>query len=177
MTEHPPEFSRIVKLSDLGATPLIGEATASDEECAALAKRFDLPGIESLSASYELLFETDRLSFTGRLESRLTQSCAISGDDLPVTISEDFAIAFVEIEEIRNNEEQEVELESEDCDVLEYSDSRIDVGEALAQTLFLALDPYPQGPNADKTRHSGELKTEEEAGPFAALAALKDKLG
>ncbi|MEM8917292.1 MAG: DUF177 domain-containing protein [Pseudomonadota bacterium] len=177
MTEHPPEFSRIVKLSDLGAAPLIGEATASDEECAALAKRFDLPSIDSLSASYELRTGTDRLSFSGRLESRLTQSCAISGDDLPVTISEDFTIAFVEIGEIRNNEEQEIELASEDCDVLEYSDNRVDIGEALAQTLFLALDPYPQGPNADKIRHSGELKTEEEAGPFAALAALKDKLG
>ena len=70
-----------------------------------------------------------------------------------------------------------MELESDDCDILEYSDNRIDIGEALAQTLYLALDPYPEGPNADKVRGTSDLKTEEEAGPFAALAALKDKLG
>lgn len=179
MSAHQPEFSRMVKLSDLGDSPMVAEIAANDEECAALARRFDLPSIQSLEARYEIQAETDRIVFSGTLKSDLTQSCAISGEDFPVKISEEFSIAFVEMEEDKDEdkEEQEVELESGDCDILEYANDRIDIGEALAQTLYLALDPYPEGPNADKVRNSRKLKTEEEVGPFAALAELKDKLG
>ncbi len=44
-----------------------------------------------------------------------------------------------------------------------------------AQTLCLALAPFPRGPNADPLARES-LKSEEEAGPFGVLAALKDKL-
>ena len=72
---------------------------------------------------------------------------------------------------------EEVELSEDDCDVMEYSGQQIDLGEALAQTLFLALDPYPRAENADEFARKKGLKSEEEAGPFGALAELKDKLG
>ena len=56
-------------------------------------------------------------------------------------------------------------------------DGAIDLGEAAAETLLLALDPYPRAPNADAVlREAGvkpEGEEEREPGPFAALAALK----
>ena len=61
--------------------------------------------------------------------------------------------------------------------MIEYEAEQIDLGEAIAQTLYLALDPYPRGPDADSIAEKKGLKSEEEAGPFGALAALKDKLG
>jgi hypothetical protein len=52
----------------------------------------------------------------------------------------------------------------------------IDLGAAIADSLALVLDPYPRSPRAaDALREAGVI-SEEEAGPFAALAALKGKL-
>ena len=173
MGDSPPEFSEILKLSNIGSAPIEGEIAANPDQCAALATRFDLPSIESFSADYMVNIENDRIIFKGILAAKLHQSCAISGQKFPVAITEPFNIAFVEKTDAENLD-QEVELDSDDCDILEYENAQFDIGEALAQTLYLALDPYPRGPNADIA--AKKLTSEEEAGPFGALAALKDKL-
>ena len=51
----------------------------------------------------------------------------------------------------------------------------VDLGEALAEQLALALDPYPRAPTADTRIKEIGILSEEEAGPFGALAALKDQ--
>ena len=173
MSDSSPEFSEILKLSNIGSAPIKSKITASENQRAALAKRFDLPSIESFSADYIVKAENDRFVFTGTITATLHQLCAISGRDFPVSISEPFNIAFVEKTDMENLDE-EVELDSDDCDILEYENAQFDIGEALAQTLYLALDPYPRGPDADAVAKN--LTSEEEAGPFGALAALKKKL-
>jgi hypothetical protein len=50
---------------------------------------------------------------------------------------------------------------------------RIDIGEAVAQSLALGLDPYPRVANAQARLKALGVLSEGEAGPFAALAALK----
>ena len=52
-----------------------------------------------------------------------------------------------------------------------------DLGEAVAQSFALLLDPFPRSPNADAVLKAAGVKEEGEVGPFGALAALKDKLG
>tara|TARA_R110000772_G_scaffold157849_4_gene269085 strand:+ start:2086 stop:2628 length:543 start_codon:yes stop_codon:yes gene_type:complete len=172
----PPELSKIIKLSEIGGTPLTGKIVADDKQCAALAKRFELPSIESIKADYRLEAKVHEISFTGSIQSELHQACAISGQPFPVSVTEEFDIVFIEKTDIPPSEE-EIELAPEDCDVIEYEAEQIDLGEAIAQTLYLALDPYPRGPDADSIAEKKGLKSEEEAGPFGALAALKDKLG
>ena len=49
----------------------------------------------------------------------------------------------------------------------------IELGTAIADTLMLSLDPYPRGPNADEALKAAGVLSEEQAGPFAALAKLK----
>jgi hypothetical protein len=52
----------------------------------------------------------------------------------------------------------------------------VDLGTALADSLSLTLDPYPRSPQAaDALKEAGVL-SEDQAGPFSALAALKGKL-
>ncbi|VWX55864.1 YceD family protein [Sphingorhabdus sp. 109] len=169
-----PEFSRIVRLSEIGSTARSGELSADEEERKKLARRFDLPKISRLEASYSLLAGEDRIGFTGQLESDLQQRCVVTGESFQVRLREDFDIAFVPELDIASAEE-EIELTEEDCDIIEYENGQLDLGEAIAQTLYLALDPFPRGPNADAVAQE-VLKSEEEAGPFGALAALKDKL-
>ena len=54
------------------------------------------------------------------------------------------------------------------------SSSALDLGEAIAQSLALAVDPFATGPGAEQARKEAGLMDEGAAGPFAALAALKD---
>jgi hypothetical protein len=63
-------------------------------------------------------------------------------------------------------------------DVVFYDQAAIDVGEAVAETLALSLDPWPRSPDAEAILREAGVKREgeEEKGPFAALASLKDKL-
>ncbi len=60
-----------------------------------------------------------------------------------------------------------------------YDRAEIDVGEAVAETLALNLDPWPRAPDAEAALRAAGVKREgeEERGPFAALAGLKDKSG
>ena len=169
-----PEFSHIVKLSEIGSSPRSGKLSATEEERRKLAQRFDLPKITSLDATYILHAGADRIGFSGRIESDLQQRCSVTGESFQVRLREEFEIAFVPQLEIEGTDE-EIELTEEDCDIIEYDNAQIDLGEAIAQTLYLALPPFPRGPNADVVARE-ILKTEEEAGPFGALAALKNKL-
>lgn len=170
-----PELSCTIKLSELGSGATDGTVAADDAQRGALAKRFNIPRITSLNATYKLQFREEKIFFTGVIDSHLEQRCVISGEPFSVQITEDFDIIFTEKSEPAASEE-EIELAAEDCDIMEFEGKQIDIGEAIAQTLYLALDPYPRGPDADMIAEKKGLKSEEEAGPFGALAALKDKL-
>ena len=71
--------------------------------------------------------------------------------------------------------EAEIELGADDLDEIEYSGTQFDLGEAVAQSLALAIDPFAVGPGAEEARQRAGIVGEEASGPFAALAALKKK--
>ena len=64
----------------------------------------------------------------------------------------------------------------EKIDTIEIEGGAIDLGEAAAETMALALDPFPRSPNAAAALKKAGVISEEEAGPFGALAGLKAKL-
>ncbi len=166
MTE--PEFSRPIDVRHLPTAPLT--LTANDEERAALAARFGLVSIGRLEAEVTVTPDGEAVDAAGRLRAAIVQSCAVSGEDLPVEIDEPIALRFVPAAPAT---EEEVELEPGELDEIEFDDHGFDLGEAVAQTLALAIDPYAVGPNAEKARKEAGLLDEGAAGPFAALAALK----
>jgi hypothetical protein len=86
----------------------------------------------------------------GPLVSDLVQSCAISAEDLPQKIREKLALRFVPDagEEIKPDEE--IELSEDDCDDIPYEGERFDLGEAVAQSLALSIDPFAEGPEPPK---------------------------
>jgi len=73
--------------------------------------------------------------------------------------------------------DEEVELAENELDTIFHDGAAIDLGGAVADSLALTLDPYPRSAGADAALKEAGVLTEEEAGPFAALAALKSKLG
>lgn len=145
---------------------------ANEAERAALAERFGLVSIGSLRAEITLEAKAERIEADGVLDAEVVQSCAVSGDDLPVTISEPLALAFVPAESLST--EEEVELEEHELDEIAYEGTSFDLGEAVAQSLALAIDPFATGPNAEAARRDAGLADEDRSGPLAAgLAALK----
>lgn len=163
-----PEFSRPIDLRHFAEGTV--ELEATEEERKALARRFSLVAIKSLQATLNLTLDGDAIVANGRLRAAIVQSCAVSGEDLPVTIDEPLAFRFVPEAPV---DEEELELEAGDLDEIPYSDQSIDLGEAVAQSLVLAIDPYATGPNADRVRKEAGLQDEASSGPFGALAALK----
>ncbi len=170
-----PEFSRPLSLAEIGTGAVDKAITASEAECAALAKRFDLIDLAHLTASFSVRREGDVILTTGRLHATANQSCVVSGKAVPATVDEAFIIRFVEDTAATPN--AEIELEADDCDTMFYDGRVVDLGEAAAQTLALALDPFPRSIDAEAILRAAGVKGEGEAGPFGALAALKDKLG
>jgi uncharacterized metal-binding protein YceD (DUF177 family) len=170
------EFSRPIRTDSIGAEPRGLSIEADETERAALAKRFGLVAIARLVADVDLARIGNTLSATGRLEAQVTQSCVASGDSLQATIDVPFRILFAPPPDAVRGAEEEIELSEQDCDVVFYQGDSIDVGEAAAETLSLSLDPWPRAPGAEEVLKAAGVKSEEQVGPFAALAALKDKL-
>ena len=171
-----PELSRLVKPRALPAEPLV--IGASEAERAALAERFGITSIEALRAEVTLDPKSGKVEASGTLTASITQACAISGEDFPVAIDEDLAFIFVPVDAApvsEENEEIEIELDDEDLDTIDYEGDSFDLGEAIAQSLALAIDPYAEGPNADAARKKAGIVTDDApSGPLAeALAALK----
>jgi uncharacterized metal-binding protein YceD (DUF177 family) len=167
-----PEFSR---LFDRRYLP--GEAvslSASPAECAALATRFALRAIHRLEAKVTLVPEGAAVLANGRLRAQVVQACAVSGEDLPQAVDEPVALRFVP-EGTPATPGEEIEISAEECDEIAYAGAQFDLGEALAQSLVLALDPFATGPGAEAARRAAGLLDEQAGGAFAALAALKPK--
>jgi hypothetical protein len=172
-----PEFSRTVDPRHLTEAPL--QLVASEAERAALARRFALVRIDKLEATVQLTGDGDVIRASGTLLAEIVQSCAISGDDLAVKVREPLAVTFVPDTAIAALDE-EIELSADELDQIPYAASgptaSIDVGEAVAESLALAIDPYATGPQAEAVRQQHGLSDEGRTGALAAgLAALLGK--
>jgi uncharacterized metal-binding protein YceD (DUF177 family) len=170
------EFHRPVRIDTLGPAPRAMAIEAEESERAALARRFGLPSIHALSAEAAVSGNGEIMVAEGRMKARVTQSCVASGVPVEAELDEPFRIEF-RPQPARPGEEDEIELSESEMDVVFYDGSSIDLGEAVAETLSLSLDPWPRAPGAEEVLKEAGVKEEGEAGPFAALAGLRDKLG
>lgn len=170
-----PEFSRPVRIDTLGEGGRTVMVEADEAERGALARRFGLIALDALSAEAALRREGDVLFAEGRIKAAVVQACVASALPVPATIDEPFVLRFVPEGQDAG---EEIELDAEDFDTIGYSGSAVDLGEAVAETLALSLDPFPRAPDADAILKAAGVLSEDEvvAGPFAALKALKDKL-
>jgi uncharacterized metal-binding protein YceD (DUF177 family) len=172
------EFSRPYRLDALSAEPRAVEIEAGPSEREALALRFGLVAVDSLAARAELRRSGEAVTAVGRLRARVTQSCVASAEPVEAEVTEDFRVDFRPLP-ADSRPEEEVELAEGELDVIFYEGGAVDLGEAVAQTLLLGLDPYPRSAAAEAALREAGVKSEEEAraesSPFAALKALKGK--
>lgn len=168
----PSELERIVKLDRLPREPLT--VTADETEAAALARRFAIEAVHSLEAAVTFAPEGRIVVAKGRLTAVIEQPCAISGEPFRNRIEEALQLRFVPAsEQPEIDPEEEIELDSAEPDDIYYEGQSFDLGEAIAQSFGLAIDPYAEGPDAGTTRAKAGLLDAAPSGPFAALAALR----
>jgi uncharacterized metal-binding protein YceD (DUF177 family) len=151
------------------------DLVADEQECRAVAERLGLKSIERFEAHAALSRDGEAIRATGRLKAALEQSCVATGDPVPARIDEAFDLSFLPEPKVAAPDD-ELELSPAELDVIFHDGAAIDLGSAIADTLALAIDPYPRSAGAEDALKEAGVISEDEAGPFAALAALKEKM-
>jgi uncharacterized metal-binding protein YceD (DUF177 family) len=158
-----PEFHRPLSLDRIGPHGLDVTVDATAAECAALAARMQLPSVLSMSCTFHLIREgKDKILARGVLKSAVSQTCVITLEDFDSSVEEVFQVRFVPSGE----ESDDVDPESDD--EIPFEGNIIDLGEAAAEQLGLALDPYPRMPGVEMP----EIDEEPDPHPFASLRRL-----
>lgn len=166
------EFSHVVKLSEIGNHSHDIRLSADEQARSGLMARFDLASLDSLDAILSLRPEASGILATGRFSAKLAQHCIATGDPVTAFLDEPVNIRFIPEPVVGG----EIELEADDCETMFHDGQTIDLGEAVAQSLGLALDPYPRSPDAEAVLKAAGVKSEDEIAPLGALASLKDLL-
>lgn len=169
-----PEFSRPHRLDAIGAGDSRVAIEANEIERNALARRFGLTAIDRLSADMVISRDAIGIVSRGHLISAVVQACSVTGHPVPASVDEHFVIRFQPEPGPQSKPAgEEVELSAEDCDTVFYTGTAIDLGEAAAETLALALNPFPRSAGAETSLRAAGVLSEEDTGPFAVLAKLK----
>lgn len=190
MTTVRPEFSRRIPVSRIGAGGIEQVIEASGAECRALAERLQLPAVASLTCRFLLAAPRHgQVAAEGELRAEVTQVCVVSLEPFETTVGERFALRFVPggpdepASDVVAPDLVAADLDLASPDELTYEGDVIDIGEAAAEQLALALDPYPRlpglarpvdgeapGPAAGPPSDDGQGGVPH---PFAALARLR----
>ena len=101
-------------------------------------------------------------------------SCELRGiDPVAAHVDEPFTLSF-QREPNSYAPDEEMELASDELDTIFHDGAEIDLGTAIADTLALSIDPFPRSAGADAALKEAGVMTKEQAGPFAALAKLRN---
>ena len=168
MTDRFAHHLRLDQIRDGERLDLV----ADESERRAIAERLGLDALERLESHVTILHAGPPVRAEGRLIATLEQSCVVTSEPIAAHVDEPFTLLFMPEPEGSHSDE-EIELGEQDCDVIFYDGAEIDLGSAIADTLALCIDPYPRSASANAALKEAGVLTEEQASPFAALAALK----
>lgn len=186
MTENiAPEFSRIVKIDEVTEKKTSIDVEATAEECAALAERFELIGIEKLNAALTILVAgNDEVTVRGTMHAEITQRCVVTLEPVSDVIDDQIEVLYsphVSEDDLPSSPEDLEGLDEDELMALldqpePLVGGQIDVGEVVSQFLAVSMDPYPRKSGAEIPQTVKEDDAEEKPNPFTKLAGLKDKL-
>lgn len=178
-----PEFNLFIAASDV---PPSGKELRFEADGAArqrLAERFDIVEITRLVGTAQLHpYRKDGLTLECRFEADLAQNCVVTLEPVSEHVSEEFRQRYLPEKEIERaarevpGSEREIAIDIEADDAPEpLEDGGINIGEAVAERLALAMNPYPRKPGVNFETQPVEEgdASEEKPNPFAVLEKLK----
>jgi uncharacterized metal-binding protein YceD (DUF177 family) len=181
-TAPAPEFSHVVRPSELpdGGARFTLEASPAERE--ALARRFGLEALEAFSARIALNWVSGGayLRLRAGLCAEVVQSCVVTLEPVPSSVDREIEIFYAvdpeDPETLDSDPERDIEMLDGDS---------LDIGEIVAEELALMLDPYPRAPGAALDGLGPSLSGGDDVGknpaeaarrsPFEVLAGLKGK--
>lgn len=164
------EFARPIELSRLNQGEQRFAINANAAERAALAARFGLVALDKLEAAVRLgRIAGGLVRLEAELTADVTQTCVVSLEPVKNHVAENFTVLYGE-----GGEAREVTLDGEAETIEPIVGGIIDIGEAVAQQLSLALDPFPHAPGVTNVQLAAG--PDANAGsPFDVLAQLRNK--
>ncbi len=163
------ELSRLLRLDAITSNPAARVIETNQVERAALARRFGLVELDCLTATLTVQRIGTGIAANGRVTAAGAQTCVISGQPVAFVVDEPLSLRFESAAPVGD----EIELTDTDLDILPLEGDHLDLGEAAAQALGLALDPYPKASEAELAEYRRLLVSEEDAAraanPFAVL--------
>ena len=164
------EFPRpleVARVSKLGSHEKL---VATDAECAALAKRLTVPKIHSLKAELKALpWRGGGMKVGGQATLDLDQESVVSLELFRST-------QVVPVERYFLNVKGDSDVDSE-LEIDPIENGIIDLGELVAESIALELDPYPRMPGENFTAiiESDPAEDEKPPSPFTVLQFPKGK--
>ena len=168
-----PEFSRPERLDTIGERDRSVTFAATPEERRKLAARFAILSVDLLEAHFTIRRDTSGIVAKGHVTAKVVQACSVTDEPLTATIDEPVALRFVDN---FGAVDGEIELSDDALDTVPIDGGAVYLGEAAAETLALALDPFPRGPNAAAALRAAGVISEDEYQPVNAFSGLKAKL-
>lgn|SRR6185437_8583008 len=164
------EFARPIELSRLNHGEQRFAINANASERAALAARFGLVSLDKLEAAVRL----DRIAgglvrLEADLNADVVQTCVVTLEPVRNRVAESFTVLYGE-----GGEAREVTLDGEAETIEPIVGGVIDIGEAVAQQLSLALNPFPHAPGAASVQLAVSAEASADS-PFNVLARLRNK--
>ena len=180
MTHRPaPEFSRAVPVESLEDGETVIDIEADADERAALARRFGLLALDSLTAKVGLTpVDGGLVRVHGALAAKVTQACVVTLEPVTTRVETSFERLY------GADDPEEADGLITDTDSEEspepFTHGAVDVGDAVAEQLALELDPFPRATGAAFDSFSSASKSvgdddTGDGGSFAVLARLKEK--
>lgn len=170
--QTPPELSHPVRIDGIGGAAITVSLRPDQAVRAALAARFDLLSVDTFEAA--LMVRRRRqggwIEVSGTLTASVTQSCVVTTDPVPASVTAEIEELFDDSGETRA---EEIDLDFTSDTPEPVDGDSIDVGEIAAQAFGLALDPYPRAPGAEPEMTAVGPDGESGASPFTKLEALK----
>jgi hypothetical protein len=158
-----------VRAAEVPEAGLHVELEAPESVRVALADLAGLRTLSDFSAVFDVVPRRQGLRVTGRVQARAGQTCVVTLEPIENSIDEHVDLLF-----LPGAQDPMAEGESDAGLPEPLVDGRIDLGAIATEFLVLGIDPYPRKPDAV---FEPPVIGTEEAHPFAALAALKNKPG
>lgn len=168
-------------VEDLQSEPRVYHLLASEADKAALIKRFNIVNLASLEAKTAVHVESnpDVIWLRGTLKAELSQPCVVTLSEVHESIEEDFELKLVPPDVAEQLDEDEAFADPEAPEYDAFEGETLPLGELIAQTLSVMMNPYPRASDADlasfvKAGITVNEELEQKPSPFSVLAKLSD---
>ncbi|MGR3803445.1 YceD family protein [Marinibacterium profundimaris] len=175
MTEDTPKGGKL-RVADLSQSAATGFALHPDAaQMKQIATELELDGLRKMRFTGEVTADGTRdWLLTGKIGATVVQPCVVTLKPVTTRIEADVRRLYVP----DFTEPQGEEVEMPEDDEMEPLGREIDLNAVMIEALSLALPVYPRADEAklDETNFTEPGKqamTDDDAKPFAALAALK----